>query len=70
MICPHLPDPELQEVLALFANPAILTGMLLLLLCGLPLIPRLQLPPETTPPTLNSVDRAKAGNARKSAVPQ
>lgn len=49
LICPHLPDPELQEFLALVANPAILTGVLLLLLCGLPLIPRLHLPTEVPP---------------------
>jgi hypothetical protein len=63
LICPHLPGPELQEILALFANPAILAGVLLLLLCGLPLIPRLHLPTETAPPTLNTADLAKVDTA-------
>jgi Peptidase M50B-like len=69
LICPHLPDPELQEILALFANPVILAGMLLLLLCGLPLIPRLQLPTEAAPPTLNTVARRKPATRANQPYP-
>jgi len=63
LICPHLPDPELQEILVVFANPAILAGMLLLLLCGLPLVPRLHILTEPAP-TLNTVGLAKVDPGR------
>ncbi len=50
VICPLLPDPELQEVLAVFEQPPVLVGLLTIVLAGLPLIPRLQLPTEDLPP--------------------
>ena len=64
LICPHLPD-QLQEILAVFANPAILAGMLLLLLCGLPLVLRLHIIPTDPTPALNTVDLAKVDTARE-----
>jgi hypothetical protein len=49
LICPQLPDPQLQEILAVLEHPIVVTTLLLLLAAGLPLIPRLNLPTEAMP---------------------
>jgi hypothetical protein len=46
VICPLLPDPLLQEFLAVFEQPLVLVAMVAIILAGLPLIPRLHLPTE------------------------
>ena len=57
VICPLVPDPVLQEILAAFAQPQVLAALLVFLLAGLPLVPRLYLPTELTTPGLGPEQR-------------
>jgi hypothetical protein len=57
VICPLLPDAELQEILSVFEQPQVLVALLVALLAGLPLVPRLQIQ-QNSPPGLSDADKA------------
>lgn len=57
VICPLVPDPVLQEILAVFEQPQVLVALLVFLLTGLPLVPRLYLPTELATPGLGPEQR-------------
>jgi hypothetical protein len=57
VICPLVPDPVLQEILAVFEQPQVLVALLVFLLAGLPLVPRLYLPTQLATPGLGPEQR-------------